>query len=328
MLNEMKNILGKFSDIKVFVYGDLIIDEFVKGAVNRISPEAPVPVVAVRDTDFAAGGAGNVARNLSSLGIQTYISGVIGSDFWGEQLKSILESEKVDANLCLEDKARHTILKQRIIAHSQQVVRVDYETVNPISGSMEKNIISQIDKIKDEIDAFIVSDYGKGAVTPTILTYFAKLKKSGKIVVIDPKQRNFNNYSNITAVTPNEAEAVAASNIIISDDKSLKRAGEILLKRWNCDILLVTRGAKGMSLFLNDGTMSNIKTFSQEVYDVTGAGDTVIALFSVGLACGASANAAAILANTAAGVVVAKMGTAVLNKKELNEALLHWSPEF
>ena len=298
-----------------------MLDEFVWGTVSRISPEAPVPVVWVNRESFMPGGASNVANNLATLGASTTISGIIGNDQKGRVLTSELRRKRVNTEGLIVDSERPTILKTRVIASHQQVVRIDREKTNEISDKILKKVISFVDsKIKD-VDAVIIEDYGKGLISPELLKkVIPRARRLKKIITVDPKEEHFSYYKGVTSLTPNRAEAQNAVDFKIKDDETLYRAGRAILKNLNCKTLLITLGENGMCLFQKGKAEPlNIPTIAQEVFDVSGAGDTVISVFTLALCCGATAVEAAHIANCAAGIVVGKVGIAVVTKGELIE---------
>ncbi|MFH1691401.1 MAG: D-glycero-beta-D-manno-heptose-7-phosphate kinase [Candidatus Omnitrophota bacterium] len=314
-------ILSKFDKARILVIGDLILDEFIWGDADRISPEAPVPVVWAKSRSYLPGGASNVASNIASLGAKAVLCGVIGEDRNGQILKEKLHEKHVNCDGVITDPLRLTTLKTRIIAAHQQVVRLDWESVDQLLLDRAKVIIEAIEGRINEIDALIIEDYGKGLITPFLLKkVIALAKKHKKIITVDPKVEHFNYYKGVTAMTPNEKEASAGSGIKIATDEDVEKVGYKLLKSLKCEGVLITRGEKGMRLFRNDETVS-IPTVAQEVFDVSGAGDTVISVFTLALSCGAKMRHAAELANVAAGIVVGKVGVAVVTKEEILQGL-------
>jgi D-beta-D-heptose 7-phosphate kinase/D-beta-D-heptose 1-phosphate adenosyltransferase len=313
-----KEIIDSMRARKVVVLGDVMLDEFVWGDVTRISPEAPVPVVDIKRESAHLGGAANVLANLVALGADATVVGVIGNDAAGERLRNSLHevSPGQDRFLVVDEKRPSTI-KTRIIAHSQLVVRADRELRTPVNGETEKRII---EKLKDALDgaaAFVVSDYDKGVVTPRILAEILPLAYSRIPVLVDPKIRNFSSYRPATLVTPNHHEALRMTNLENDTDVGLAEAAKLIRERLGCDAVLITRGDQGMMLQEGDEGAIFVATAAREVYDVTGAGDTVIATLAAALATGASLVEAAMLANNAAGIVVGKVGTATANATEL-----------
>lgn len=321
-ISKAKAIISKFPKAKILVVGDLILDEFIWGSVSRISPEAPVPVVWVKRESFMPGGAANVANNITSLGGQAFIVGVIGADDRGGVLKKELDKKNINTDGIVADSSRPTILKTRVIAQHQHVVRIDKEDSAPLSKEIIGGMLDYIkDKIK-EVDAVILEDYGKGVISSDLVKETVALaRRAKKIIAVDPKQEHFSYYKNITVMTPNRFEAGDAVGIEIKDEASLNKAGKELLLKLSCDSVLVTLGEDGMKLFERGGKATHIPTVAQEVFDVSGAGDTVIAAFTLAQAVGASLIDAAYISNFAAGIVVGKMGVAVTNPAELIERM-------
>jgi len=296
-----------------------MLDEFVWGEVTRISPEAPVPVVDIRRESVHLGGAANVLANLIALGAQAKVIGVTGQDNSGERLRSAVlqESRLQSDDLIIIDKSRPSTVKTRIIAHSQLVVRADREMRTAINGETEQKIIGKLKDALKQADAFVVSDYDKGVVTPRILAEILPLAYEHMPVLIDPKLRNFDSYRPATLVTPNHHEALRMANLEEDSDAGLHQAAKIIRESLRCDAVLITRGDRGMMLLERDLNPIFVETAAREVYDVTGAGDTVIATLAASLAGGATMLEAAILANHAAGIVVGKVGTATAAAEEV-----------
>ena len=315
-------LTAQFEGKHIVVLGDVMLDEFIWGRVRRISPEAPVPVVEVDRQTIALGGAGNVVSNLVALGASPTPIGVLGTDPDAERLRRAFSGLEVSTDRLVADSSRPTTVKTRIIAHSQQVVRADRESRVPISSEIEGRVIDNFRGEIESADAIVVSDYGKGLLTMELLGHtLTAARKQGLIVCLDPKMRSFAHYQPVTVITPNNQEAADASGIIIEDEYSLAEAGRKLLSSIDTRAVLITRGEEGMALFTGGGPdgaeVTHIPTVAREVYDVTGAGDTVIATLALALASGASLKEAAVLANHAAGVVVGKVGTASLTREEL-----------
>jgi len=319
---KLKNVISNFKDKKILVVGDLILDEFIWGKVSRISPEAPVPVVWVRDESFMPGGASNVANNINSLGGKAYIVGVVGNDERAGILKGELEHRGVNVDGILSDSQRPTILKTRVIAHQQQVVRIDKEKIDPLKDNTIKKVAGYVESVIDEMDGLIVEDYGKGLITPKLLDKIIPLaRKKRKIVAVDPKEEHFSYYKGATLLTPNNAEASKAVGFEIKDKQTLKKAGFELLKKFKARIVLITLGEDGMMVFEEGKTPKKIETIAQEVFDVSGAGDTVVSTYTLALLSGASSIQAAHIANCAAGIVVGKVGIAVVTVNEVIERI-------
>src|SRR5215210_3919147 len=304
----------------VAVYGDVMLDEFVWGDVSRISPEAPVPVVDIRRESVRLGGAANVLANLRALGVRTALVGVVGADRAGERLRAELRDAGADVreeNL-ITDVSRPTTLKTRIIAHNQLVVRADRERRAHVDGPVEERLVAALRRLLKEADALVVSDYDKGAVTPFVLgEILPAAEAAGVPVLIDPKLRNFGAYRPAALSTPNHNEALRATNSDDDTDEGVARAARDIHARLGCRSVLITRGERGMMLLEDGGEPVYVPTAAREVYDVTGAGDTVIATLAASLAAGATLTEAAMLANHAAGVVVGKVGTATATAEEV-----------
>ncbi|MFA4982076.1 MAG: D-glycero-beta-D-manno-heptose-7-phosphate kinase [Candidatus Omnitrophota bacterium] len=316
-----KTIMG-FKKVKVLVIGDLILDEFLWGDVSRISPEAPVPVVWVKKESYMPGGASNVANNLRSLGANVSLIGVVGDDDRGAVLKGVLSQDGIDTTGIFKDESRPTILKTRVVAQHQQVVRIDKERAESISEEIVQKMIRRIGNVIRSVDAVIIEDYGKGVITPKLLSKVIPLaKKYKKIIAVDPKEENFKFYKGVTLITPNNHEASKAVGFEIKDDKSLVSAGRKLLSKLKCGIALITLGENGMAVFQKAKPMKQIATVAQEVFDVSGAGDTVIASYTLSLASGLDPVQSAHVANCAAGIVVGKVGIAVVTPGELIERI-------
>ena len=317
-INKLKELIKNFKDAKVLVVGDLILDEFMWGEVSRISPEAPVPVVWVKNESFMPGGASNVANNIRSLGAGVYLVGVIGDDDRGAILKGELAQKGINTDGVFVDVSRPTTLKTRVVAHHQQVVRIDKEKIDHIGGNMISKIIAYIENIMKDIDAVIIEDYGKGVITPSLLSKIVPAAKaSRKIIAVDPKEEHFKYYRGISVITPNNHEAAKAVGFEIKDEATLKKAGQVLLDKIKCKIALITLGENGMAVFQKGKPMTHIPTVAQEVFDVSGAGDTVIASYTLSLASGLDPIQSAYIANYAAGIVVGKVGIAVVTPEEL-----------
>ncbi|MBA3714811.1 MAG: D-glycero-beta-D-manno-heptose-7-phosphate kinase [Pyrinomonadaceae bacterium] len=307
-------------DRTVVVFGDVMLDEFVWGDVTRISPEAPVPVVDVRRESVRLGGAANVLANLIALGGRGVVCGVIGDDFAGERIRQELRGAgalDADGSLVV-DAGRPSTVKTRIIAHSQLVVRADRERRTPVDAAIEARIIEVLRRALSAADAFVVSDYDKGAVTPRILSEVLPLAhEAGIPALIDPKIRNFDAYRPATLVTPNHHEALRLTNTDDDTDDGMAHAARQIRARLGCGSVLITRGERGMVIVEGDNEPVYVGTAAREVYDVTGAGDTVIATLAAALAAGATLTESAMLANHSAGIVVGKVGTATASADEL-----------
>ena len=314
-----KEILNTARDCRIVVLGDVMLDEFIWGDVTRISPEAPVPVVNIRRESTRLGGAANVVANVSALGATASVIGVVGDDAAAGKLRDGLRQNggmQTDAML-IEDENRPTTIKLRIIAHNQMVVRADREQRAHVNGQVEARIISAAKEAIANAQALVVSDYDKGVITPKILSEVLPLAYGRIPVLVDPKIRNFDAYRPANLVTPNHHEALRVANLEEDNDGTLQQAAQMIRRRLGCDAVLITRGESGMMLVEGDAAPVYVETAAREVFDVTGAGDTVIAMLAAALAAGASMTEAAVLANQAAGIVVGKVGTATATAEEV-----------
>jgi len=319
---EAHAIIDRFGDARLLVVGDLIMDHFIWGKVKRISPEAPIPVVEVDSENLLLGGAANVAHNISSLGGKVAVSGVVGKDSDGRKLVRELKKRRVGTEGVIVEEGRPTTIKTRIIAHSQQVVRFDRERGGGIEETVTGAAYDYLEGAVDEVDVVVISDYAKGFLTRELVRkVIALANKRGKPVVVDPKVNHIGHYKGAAIMTPNNNEASQASGTEIVDEASLLKAGRSLLRSSGCGAVLITRGEHGMSLFEKGKKVCHIPTVAREVYDVSGAGDTVVANLALALAAGAGFRAAAALANYAAGIVVSKVGTAVVGADELRRVI-------
>ncbi|MFH0762817.1 MAG: D-glycero-beta-D-manno-heptose-7-phosphate kinase [Candidatus Omnitrophota bacterium] len=332
-MRNLKNIINKFPNANILVVGDLILDEYIWGNIERISPEAPVPVVWANKRTYVPGGAANVANNIRSLGAKVSLAGVTGEYKDSDILLSELKKREINTRGIFSERGRHTTRKTRIIAGHQQVVRVDWEHTHPLSAQLNRRMIRFIEKHIDSFDGIIIEDYGKGVINMQLLSDLIRLARaSKKIITVDPKEEHFQYYRGVTAITPNRRELEnAMRNIKIRDtsnsfrlekdrlfsDKDIDLAAGSILEYLGMESILVTLGEEGMRLFERGVRPVHIPTVAREVFDVSGAGDTVISAFTLALCCGASAFKAARIANYAAGIVVGKVGTAATNKKEL-----------
>ncbi|MBE9545992.1 MAG: D-glycero-beta-D-manno-heptose-7-phosphate kinase [Proteobacteria bacterium] len=306
---------------KVLVVGDLMVDQFIWGKVSRISPEAPVPVVEVTSENFLLGGSANVLNNISSMGGNVHVTGIIGSDDMGRLLTDKLRKMNVDTGGVIVEHDRPTTVKTRIIAHHQQVVRFDRENKQSVSLDSVEKMVEYVETIGD-LGAIVISDYSKGIVSKRLLKGVSEVISGRDIVVcIDPKQNDFSLYQGFDVITPNHHEAGRALGMEIVSEDDLINGGETLLERFGFKAVLITRGEDGMSLFENGAKNTHIPTVAREVFDVTGAGDTVVGVFALCMAAGATFKEAAVLANHAAGIVVGKVGTATVSQEELRKML-------
>ena len=306
----------------MLVVGDLMIDEYVWGNVDRISPEAPVQVVSVNREDYTLGGAGNVVNNLIALGARVQSIGVIGDDTNGKLLQSKLSELGADTSGIIEEPQRPTTIKTRVIAAHQHVLRIDRETRRKVSSTTFEKLTGLMKKMIPGADVVLISDYGKGLLTQSFLgTLLSSARKHNKMTVVDPKGTDYSRYKGATLITPNTKEASLASGIAITDKESLYRAGTEILATSGVKKVLITLGKDGMALFGQKKKPYKISADARQVFDVSGAGDTVVAVVGLALAAGSSFREAMQLANTAAGLVVGKVGTATVSKQELDQAL-------
>jgi D-beta-D-heptose 7-phosphate kinase/D-beta-D-heptose 1-phosphate adenosyltransferase len=302
----------------VIVWGDIILDRYLWGSVNRISPEAPVPVVNVNKTTEALGGAANVARNLKALGVKPILVGLCGKDSDSASVKKLLSENGIEVDNIITDKARPTTVKTRIVAHGQQVVRFDNEKTTDVSGALSGEVASALKKLMKKASGIVVSDYCKGCVTPMLLKEIISASRAnGLFVSVDPKIKHASSYEGASLITPNRKEAEELTGIRIDNEDDVKKAGWKLQKELNLDASLITMSEEGMALFEKSGVYSKIPTMASEVFDVTGAGDTVISAFTAFSAGGATLKEAAYLSNCAAGIVIREMGTAVTDTKQI-----------
>jgi D-beta-D-heptose 7-phosphate kinase/D-beta-D-heptose 1-phosphate adenosyltransferase len=315
--------LSVFSDCRIWVVGDLMLDEYVWGGVERVSPEAPVPVLAVDREDHTLGGAGNVAANLAALGARVTVAGVAGDDRHGILLRQRFQILGIDADAVVVEAGRPTTRKTRIIAGRQQVLRIDRETPRPVRTGTVAAILAKLEAGMPSAGAVLISDYGKGLLTRELLAgIIAAARRRGKPVLVDPKGEDYSRYAGATLITPNRKEAAQAAGIAITDAESLKRAAGIVQERAGVDRLVVTCGPDGMVLFEKGKEPQTIRSEARQVFDVSGAGDTVIAVLGLALAAGADWVEAAGMANAAAVIVVGKVGTATVSRMELALALV------
>jgi len=322
-IEKIKLIVSRFAKARILVVGDVMLDEFIWGTVTRISPEAPVPVVWVNRESFMPGGASNVAHNIAALGAKATMVGVIGDDRTGETLRGMLAQKGVRADGLIIDADRPTTIKTRVIAHHQQVVRIDKEKIDQLSNRAAEKVVAFIESRIRDADAVIIEDYGKGVISPSLLKKVLPLaRRHKKIITVDPKEEHFSYYKGVTSITPNRSEAQNGVGFKITNAESLHKAGRTLLGRLGCETVLITLGEDGMMLFEKGGKRPyHIPTVAQEVFDVSGAGDTVIGVFTLALSCGATNTEAAHIANCAAGIVVGKVGIAVVTADELLERI-------
>ncbi|MFL6542230.1 MAG: bifunctional heptose 7-phosphate kinase/heptose 1-phosphate adenyltransferase [Chthoniobacterales bacterium] len=322
---RVEELLQQAKSKRLLVIGDLMLDEFVWGKVGRISPEAPVPVVEVTGESFYPGGAANVARNLRQFVEHVSVIGMLGRDRSGQQLRELLSEEQIDVADAVEAPGFNTIVKTRIIARQQQVVRVDREQITAPTAEQIDRVAQNVTRRLERTDAIIFEDYGKGLLASELVQRIAtEARRAGKTVTADPNPRHAIDWNNVTAVKPNRSEAFLAAGEASCEaaedprsDPALLRVGETLLRKWTTELLLITLGEQGMMLFQRDARPHHIPTKARQVFDVSGAGDTAIALFTLALCAGANAIEAAEIANHASAVVVGKLGTATVTRDEL-----------
>ena len=318
----LKNGIDNFRKSMILVIGDIMLDRFIWGNVSRISPEAPVPVVEVEQETVMLGGATNVVNNLVSLGGSVMMCGVVGDDPTGKEIISRLNELHVDTTGIAIELDRPTSVKTRIIAHDQQVVRFDREKKIPLKPKTTKGILDFIDGKKENVSAIIVSDYGKGVISRQLMDGLKSITLDCDFpVTVDPNVKNFPLYKNVTVITPNHNQAGEIAGLEIINEEDLKKVGEKLLNNKKCKALLITRGKDGMTLFEEKGRVMQIKSVARKVYDVTGAGDTVIATLTLGIAGGLDIKSAAYLSNLAAGIVVGEIGTSTVKIDNLKELI-------
>ncbi|MBI4370615.1 MAG: D-glycero-beta-D-manno-heptose-7-phosphate kinase [Elusimicrobia bacterium] len=327
---KFQRIIGSFSSCQILVIGDLMMDRFIWGNVSRISPEAPVPVVEVTREEDRPGGAGNVIFNLVSLDAKVYASGIVGMDSVGEGLVRDFERRGINVEGVLLDPARPTSLKTRVLAGHQHIVRFDRESKVSIGQDFEQRLLDVLDGVLPRVDVVVLSDYGKGIISPRVVSRLAQSCRRQKIeIFVDPKPENMRLYRKVTCVTPNTAEAfLGMGQLPKTDNESVEMIGRKIMKTLGLREVIITRGALGMTLFNanypgrgDSAKITHIPTVAREVFDVTGAGDTVIASYALARAVGANPLDASCLSNAAAGIVVGKVGTATVSREELLAAI-------
>lgn len=313
---KILNIIDNFKGKKIGVIGDLILDQFIWGDVERISPEAPVPVVFVQRESFVPGGAGNTANNITALGGETFIVGLIGKDIAGQKLEKEFQKRGINTQGILRNKQKLTIQKIRVIARGQQMIRIDKENDSYIDNQIEKKIINFITTHIKDWDAIVISDYAKGFVTKNLARAVIQLaRKYKKPVIGDTKPKHASYFKNVTILMPNHKEAVEIAGV-----EDLKKAGKRIQKKLKCNVL-ITQGADGMTLF-KDNKIKHFPARAKEVFDVSGAGDTVVGAFALAQTAGADLETATVIANETAGIVVGKVGTATVSLEELKKNLI------
>jgi D-beta-D-heptose 7-phosphate kinase/D-beta-D-heptose 1-phosphate adenosyltransferase len=316
------DLIAKFCEISVLVVGDIMLDRFWWGDVSRISPEAPVPVVKLNRTSLLPGGAANVAANVASLGAIPYLLGGVGDDSAAVELDRVMSEAGIIPNSLIKIPGRATTVKTRVIAHGQQVARVDQETSDDISEETQAKAFERFEELAKRVDAVAISDYAKGFLTgPFLNKLIATAKELELPVIVDPKGRDYSRYSGATLITPNRHEAALASNIDDIGETVAYESGQILLETLDVDSVLITEGEDGMSLFERHLPVHHLSASAREVYDVTGAGDTVLAVLATALGAKIALRHAAEIANIAAGLVVEKVGTSVVQLEALQAAI-------
>ena len=327
--SKLEKLFKQFDSRRILIVGDIMLDRYLWGTVSRISPEAPVPIVEVNREEHLLGGAANVANNIAALGGQPVLAGVVGKDSFAATLKTELTARGFSADGVFTDRKRPTTVKTRIIAHNQQVVRADREKTDEISKRLNNKLMDYLGKALNNISAVIISDYGKGVINKTLLErVISDCNKKNIFIAVDPKESHFFNYRYVSTITPNHHEAGFVAGKKITDDATLEEVGWQVLDRLEARSLLITLGEKGMALFENGisdrdrRTLTRIPALARKVYDVTGAGDTVISALTMAVASGATLKEAAFIANVAAGEVVAEVGTAQVNKDRLKKLML------
>ena len=326
---RVEKIFGNFSKCRILIVGDIMLDRYLWGNCSRISPEAPVPVVEIEKEEHLLGGAANVANNIAALKGQVELLGVVGKDIFARDLEKQLKARGFSTKGIFKDSQRPTTVKTRVIAQNQQIVRADRENTREISKRLNEKIFDYIESILDKISGVIISDYGKGVISAGLLDrLIASCLKREIFIAVDPKQTHFFNYRRVTTITPNNHEAGFAVGRKITDDISLREVGAEILKRLESESVLITLGPQGMALFEKAAeeksgySLTRIPTLARKVFDVTGAGDTVISTMAIAAAAGASLKEAAFIANVAAGEVVAYVGTAQVERDRLKELVL------
>jgi D-beta-D-heptose 7-phosphate kinase/D-beta-D-heptose 1-phosphate adenosyltransferase len=319
MYNKYIKAIDDFKKARILVVGDIMVDKYIYGASTRLAQEAPVPVVLLEKEEYLPGGAGNVANNISALGGKVYIAGVIGADEVGKILVENLAKRNIDISGVIIDNERPTTAKIRVIAGHQQVVRIDVEEVKKISAALTEKIISFIENVIDDVHSVIISDYGKGVISKKFIEAVVKLARvRKKYILVDPKIEHFLYYKNVTCLTPNLNEAITGVRhfLPVKNDRDVELLGKKIIKILRPQFLVITRGEKGMSVF-SKNSIHHLPTEAREVFDVTGAGDTVVSLIALGLSAGLNIIESSTISNYAAGMVVEKKGTATVSCEEL-----------
>ena len=319
---KLRHYLQRFSEARILVLGDLILDHYIWGKVERVSPEAPVPVVHVDSESFRMGGAANVYQNIVQLGGQAELCGVIGADPDGKQvLREIRQSSKRVSGVFV-DTSRPTIKKTRVVAHNQQIVRFDVEQRHHIPPALERKLIRYVTLRLPHQSCVVISDYAKGMITEALMRQVQMLgKKYGVPIIVDPKVEHMDYYTGVTVITPNHVEAKQAIGLLPTQDAPIEQIGGLLQKQLQCQAVVITRGEEGMSIFDHNSRSWTIPAVARQVYDVTGAGDTVVSTLALAMSAKAPLPDAAMLANQAAGIVVGMVGTATVTPSQLKEVM-------
>lgn len=320
--NRVKQILKEFSKKRILVVGDLMLDHYIWGGVERISPEAPVPVVDVKKEEYRLGGAANVVHNIKTLGAEPIVVGIVGNDRYTEICKNLLLEKGISAEYILTCETRPTTVKTRIVAHNQQIVRVDFEDRQEIDADMSIRVMQTIEAIIPTVDAVILEDYNKGLLTDSIIVEIIKQARLyNKPVTVDPKFKNFFSYRQCTVFKPNFSELQKNMGIGIETEEEFIQTAHTLMERIQSEYLLITRGERGLTIFSRDKKEVVIPTFAREVYDVSGAGDTVISTMTLCLVSGCNIYDSAYIANHAAGAVCGKQGIAPAYPKDIIQSI-------
>ncbi len=316
------SFLEKISELRVLIVGDVMLDRYWWGSVNRISPEAPVPIVNLEKISLTAGGAANVAANIAGLGAKPFLVGIVGIDEEAKLLREVLESKAISAEFLSDIPNRKTTVKTRIVAHNQQVARIDQESKNNLTVAEEESIWNLIEKLSAEVQVIIISDYGKGFISNSLCQRLIKFAGIvGKSVIIDPKGKNYQKYRGATLLTPNRSEVSEVFQLTDFTQTTIENAGSRMIDEYDLEAMLITQGEDGMTLFERNGKTEHLRVTARNVYDVTGAGDTVIACLACASGIGETLSNAAKFANIAAGLVVEKVGTTAITKAMLRSSV-------
>lgn len=320
--NELVAVLDRITQARILVIGDIMLDRYWWGDASRLSPEAPVPVVALKRVTYLPGGAANVAANISGLGAGAMLTGLAGNDDAGAALRETLRKHNIADENLVACSSRPTTTKTRVLVHNQQIARVDEETALPPDRSEIEAVQARVRELIGRADAVVLSDYAKGCLTPEVIeTAVAEAKKAGKHVVVDPKSRDLAKYNGATLLTPNLGEALTAASIDKGGEENADEAAETIMSRASIGSLLITLGEHGMKLYRRDAPPRHFPSMARQVFDVTGAGDTVVAVLAAALGAGAELSTAVSLANIAAGIAVEKVGTSTVSPEELRSAI-------